>query len=175
MKALECENCGSNDLELINGFWVCRYCGTKYIPDQKELSEQRSEPVRREQIKADLNEQKRAAYIRAHSRQSGEYGSSKGDLFPKIEHCKEVQEELPEAWNTQDLQLQDAKLKEPCEHDIYQQKETMTARITGLAALIIFAAIVIFLIVTSIPKDNRSNGPKTRNSATVTVQATKTP
>ena len=36
MKALECEKCGSNELEYVGGIWVCSHCGTKFIPDKDE-------------------------------------------------------------------------------------------------------------------------------------------
>ena len=33
MKELRCKACGSNDLRLQNGYWVCMYCGTRYIAE----------------------------------------------------------------------------------------------------------------------------------------------
>lgn len=31
MKAMICESCGSPELYKENGYWVCKYCGTKYL------------------------------------------------------------------------------------------------------------------------------------------------
>lgn len=31
MKDLTCRNCGSNDLYAENGYYICRYCGTKHL------------------------------------------------------------------------------------------------------------------------------------------------
>lgn len=31
MKALICNNCGSNDFNIDNGIYICNYCGTKFL------------------------------------------------------------------------------------------------------------------------------------------------
>ena len=36
MKELKCSNCNSNDLSYENGLWVCKHCGSKFIPDNNE-------------------------------------------------------------------------------------------------------------------------------------------
>lgn len=41
MKVVICENCGSNDLYEEDGFYICKYCGTKFLitVDDKPISE----------------------------------------------------------------------------------------------------------------------------------------
>lgn len=38
LKAIICEKCGSSDLYEENGFFVCKYCGTKHLIAQKDRS-----------------------------------------------------------------------------------------------------------------------------------------
>ena len=33
VKAIACEKCGSNELQRMNGYLVCSYCGAKYLID----------------------------------------------------------------------------------------------------------------------------------------------
>ncbi len=37
MVALLCERCNGNSFDLINGYRVCSYCGTRYLVDNQEL------------------------------------------------------------------------------------------------------------------------------------------
>jgi A2L zinc ribbon domain. len=34
MKTIVCKNCGSNQFEEIDGYLVCRFCGTRYVKDE---------------------------------------------------------------------------------------------------------------------------------------------
>lgn len=45
MKALECEKCGSNELEYVGGIWVCSHCGTKFIPDKDERPDSKDDEL----------------------------------------------------------------------------------------------------------------------------------
>ena len=38
MKEIVCKNCGSKDLRIINDFWVCNYCDSKYLASRDEIS-----------------------------------------------------------------------------------------------------------------------------------------
>lgn len=42
MKAITCEKCGGNEVQLKNGYYVCAHCGTRYIADHKESSSGRA-------------------------------------------------------------------------------------------------------------------------------------
>ncbi len=37
MTELKCKNCNSNDLEFKGGIWICRSCGSKYLPNMNEV------------------------------------------------------------------------------------------------------------------------------------------
>ncbi|MEQ7057820.1 TFIIB-type zinc finger domain-containing protein [Enterococcus avium] len=36
MKKIFCENCGSSDLSMNNGYLVCDYCHSKFVPERDE-------------------------------------------------------------------------------------------------------------------------------------------
>ena len=38
MKSIICKNCSASSLLFKNGFWICDYCGSKYIASKEELS-----------------------------------------------------------------------------------------------------------------------------------------
>ena len=37
MKDLKCDHCGSGDLVFEEGVWVCRFCGSRYMPEAGEI------------------------------------------------------------------------------------------------------------------------------------------
>lgn len=37
MKEIKCQNCNSMDMDFVGGMWVCRNCGSKFIPDRGEI------------------------------------------------------------------------------------------------------------------------------------------
>lgn len=37
MKEIRCSNCGSRDIEFEKEIWVCRFCGSRYLPEIDEL------------------------------------------------------------------------------------------------------------------------------------------
>lgn len=43
MRQLRCPNCGANDFYYKDGFQICSYCDTKYVPDSKEVPQKSSE------------------------------------------------------------------------------------------------------------------------------------
>lgn len=43
MKAIECARCGSKELVKKNGFLVCAYCQTKYLPPESDLPKPETE------------------------------------------------------------------------------------------------------------------------------------
>ena len=37
MKDLKCDHCGSGELVFEEGVWVCRFCGSRYMPESGEI------------------------------------------------------------------------------------------------------------------------------------------
>lgn len=36
MESISCKNCNATGLRLVNGYWVCEYCGSRFLPTKEE-------------------------------------------------------------------------------------------------------------------------------------------
>ena len=36
MESISCKNCNATGLRLVNGYWVCDYCGSRFLPTKEE-------------------------------------------------------------------------------------------------------------------------------------------
>lgn len=64
----ECTNCGSNDLEIKDGYQICKFCGTKYIIPKEKVQDnskiELSEDILRLFKKIEENPEKADRYAR---------------------------------------------------------------------------------------------------------------
>ena len=36
MESVSCKNCNATGMRLVNGYWVCEYCGSRFLPTKEE-------------------------------------------------------------------------------------------------------------------------------------------
>lgn len=36
MESISCKNCNATGLRLVNGYWVCEFCGSRFLPTKEE-------------------------------------------------------------------------------------------------------------------------------------------
>lgn len=36
MESISCKNCSATGLRLVNGYWVCEYCDSRFLPTREE-------------------------------------------------------------------------------------------------------------------------------------------
>ncbi len=65
MGQMKCDRCGSTEFEEQDGFYVCKYCGTRYTPEGEEEGEEEREETARPDQAEESGEEMQAQSINA--------------------------------------------------------------------------------------------------------------